>query len=193
MPNNLDKGDEKADYKILKEIEGLTKDRFLPIVGRAKGMVLAKAVRDTKPRIAIEIGTLIGYSAILIARELMPEAKLVTIEIHSDEAIQARENLRRAGLLSKVEVMVGDAMKLLVDLKGPFEFAFLDANKSEYLGYLRLLEGKMTPGAVVVADNAGIFADSMVDYLEYVRSSERWKSRFIRVGRDGMEISVKLW
>jgi len=77
-------------------------------------------------------------------------------------------------------------------LKGPFDLVFIDADKSEYLDYLRLVEDKLHKGSVVVADNAGIFADQMQDYLDYVRSSQRYKSKFVRIGRDGLEISVKL-
>jgi predicted O-methyltransferase YrrM len=58
--------------------------------------------------------------------------------------------------------------------------------------YLRLVENKLHKGAVVVADNAGIFAGQMRDYLSYVRTSGKYRSRYVPVGEDGLEISVKL-
>ena len=69
---------------------------------------------------------------------------------------------------------------------------FIDADKKEYLKYLRLIEGKLHKGSVVVADNAGIFADQMEDYLDYVRSSGNYESKLVSVGEDGLELSVKL-
>ncbi len=81
---------------------------------------------------------------------------------------------------------------MIPTLKGPFDFAFIDAEKSEYLRYLKLAEDKLCKGAVVFADNAGVFADQMGDYLDYVRNSGLYQSRYIQVGGDGVEISVKL-
>ena len=75
---------------------------------------------------------------------------------------------------------------------GQFDFAFIDAEKSEYFQYLTLAEDKLRKGAVIFADNALIFADQMSDYLDYVRNSGKYQSHFIQVGEDGVEISVKL-
>jgi caffeoyl-CoA O-methyltransferase len=178
--------------KILCQIEKLSEKHFLPIVGPAKGEVLAGEVRKAMPERVIEVGTLIGYSAILIGRELDANAEIVSMEVHADEAELAKQNIKKAGLPMKVSVLVGDAKEVIPTLLGMFDFAFIDAEKDEYYEYLRLLEDKLCVGAVVVADNAGIFADQVRDYLDYVRGSGRFRSRFVRVGRDGLEISVKL-
>lgn len=77
-------------------------------------------------------------------------------------------------------------------MKDCFDAVFIDAEKTEYYMYLQLMEDKLHRGAVVVADNAGIFANQMKDFLDYVRYSGKYKSQFIRVGEDGLEISVKL-
>jgi len=87
-----------------------------------------------------------------------------------------------AGIKPKVEVLVGDALKLIGELEGEFDMVFLDANKREYLEYLKLVEDKLHKGSVVVVDNAGSFADLMKDYLDYVRKSGKYDSRFIPVG-----------
>jgi predicted O-methyltransferase YrrM len=81
---------------------------------------------------------------------------------------------------------------MIPTLTGQLDFAFIDAEKSEYLQYLKLIEEKLCKVAVVFADNAGIFADQMGDYLDYVRNSGRYRSRYIQVGEDGIEISIKL-
>jgi predicted O-methyltransferase YrrM len=181
----------RAD-KVLKEIESMTARRFLPIVGPEKGQVLMKVIKETKPKRVLEVGTLIGYSAILMARELESDARLITIEIHEKEAETARENIKRAGVRPTIDVIVGDAIKVLPTLAGKFDMVFIDAEKTEYLDYLRLVEASLHRGSVVVADNAGIFAEQMKDYLEYVRSSGKYRSEYISFGEDGVEVSVKL-
>ncbi|MBN1358620.1 O-methyltransferase [Candidatus Bathyarchaeota archaeon] len=176
---------------VLREIEKRATREFLPIVGAEKGQVLAETIRKAKPKRVLEVGTLIGYSAILMGKELDNDAQMITIEIHADEAETAAENLRRAGVQAKVEVITGDAVHVIPELTACFDFVFIDAEKTEYLCYLRLAEDKLFKGAVVVADNAGIFAHQMKDYLDYVRDSGKYDSRYVSVGVDGLEISVK--
>jgi predicted O-methyltransferase YrrM len=177
---------------ILREIEERSHNEFLPIVGPEKGLMLAEEVRKAKPKRVLEAGTLIGYSAILMGNELDETAQIITIEIHADEVEAAEENIRRAMIPPKVEVITGDAIQVIPQLKGFFDFVFIDAEKSEYLDYLRLVEDKLRKGTVIVADNAGIFAKQMTAYLEYVRTSEKYRSRYVPVGVDGLEITVKL-
>jgi caffeoyl-CoA O-methyltransferase len=178
--------------QVLREIERMTRRKFLPIVGPRKGRILAEVVREIKPKRVLEIGTLIGYSAVLIAKELEGKAHLITIEIDSDEAETARENIKKAKVRPTIDVIVGDAIDVIPTLTGKFDMVFVDADKTEYLAYLRLAEDKLHKGSVVVADNAGIFADEMKDYLDHVRFSGKYSSKYIAVGHDGLEVSVKL-
>lgn len=177
--------------KVLEEIERRAESQFLPIVGSERGKVLVDTIRRTKPKRVLEVGTLIGYSAILMGRELGKDACIITIEIHKDEAKQAKENIRKAKILPKVEVMIGDALKIIPELKDTFDFVFIDAEKTEYMDYLRLVEDKVHKGSVIVADNAGIFASRMIDFLRYVSTSEKCRSRYVPVGADGLEITVR--
>jgi len=178
--------------EVLKEIEALTKKEFRPIMDPRKGKFLVEAIREAKPKHVLEVGTLIGYSAILMGKELGSDAHLVSIEIHAHEAKAAEENIRRAGIPPKVEVIVGDAKEILPRLKESYDFVFLDAEKRENLVYLRFIEDRLHRGSVLVADNAGVSADRMKDYLDYVRSSGKYKSRYIAVAEDGLEVSVKV-
>ncbi len=178
--------------EILRLIERASEKNFLPIIGPLKGKLLAEEVRKAKPRHVLEVGTLIGYSAILMGKELDAKSEIVTIEIHGDEAELAGKNIVRANIPPKIKIVTGDALQVIPTLKGPFDFAFIDAEKSEYFQYLKLAEDKLQKGTVVFADNAGVFADQMADYLDYVRNSGKYKSRFIPVSGDGVEISVKL-
>jgi predicted O-methyltransferase YrrM len=178
--------------KVLKEIESMSERKFLPIVGPDKGRVLVRVIHEIKPKRVLEVGTLVGYSAILMAKELESDAHLITIEIHADEAEMARENIKKAEVSHSIDVLVGDAVEVIPKLAGKFDMVFIDAEKTEYLRYLQLVQRKLHRGSVVVADNAGIFADQMKDYLNYVRSSGKYRSEYVPFGEDGVEVSVKL-
>lgn len=178
--------------KILKEIEKKTKEEFLPILGLGKGQILVKVIREINPKSVLEVGTLIGYSAILMEKELGSDAHLITVEIQANNARRAEENIERAEIPPIVEVLVGDAIKVLPRLEDRFDLVLIDADKRKYLDYLRLVEDKLPKESIIVADNAGIFANQMRDYLDYVRSSGKYRSRYVPVAEDGLEISVKL-
>jgi predicted O-methyltransferase YrrM len=178
--------------EVLRLIEQASEKNFLPIIGPHKGKILAEEIRKAKPQHLLEVGTLIGYSAILMGKELDDKAEIVTIEIHRDEAELAGKNIVRANIPPKVKIITGDALQVIPTLMEQFDFAFIDAEKSEYFQYLKLAEAKLRKGAVVFADNAGIFADQMKDYLDYVRHSGKYQSRYIQVGEDGVEISIRL-
>ena len=183
---NLRKADE-----ILKKIEAMNEKQFLPIVGPTRGQVLVKQIHNIRPKRILEVGTLIGYSTILMAKELDSNAHITTIEIGAEEANLARENIRKAEVRPKIDVIVGDAIKVLPELTGKFDMVFIDAAKDEYLEYLRLIEKKLHKGSVIVADNV-CPRGKMKDYLDYVRSSGKYASEYLSFGNGGVEVSVKL-
>ncbi|MGD0029467.1 MAG: O-methyltransferase [Candidatus Bathyarchaeia archaeon] len=180
----------RADM-VLKEIEAITEKEFLPIIGPDRGQVLIKVIRRTRPKRILEIGTFVGYSTIMMAKELDANSCLTTIEIHADRAKLARENIRKANVRPKVDVIVGDAVKVIPKLTEKFDMVFIDAAKEEYFDYLKLVEKKLHKGSVIVADNVGFFADQTKEYLDYVRSSGKYKSEYTPFGKDGVEVSVK--
>ena len=173
--------------RVLREIERQARMSFLPILGPVKGRVLVDLVRERKPKRVLEIGTLVGYSAILMGKELESGAELITLEIDPNAAERAKENIQRAGLAATITVLVGDARELLPSLPGTFDLVFIDAEKEQYLEYLKLLESKLHPGSVVVADNA----THAPEYLAYVRGSGKYISRFIPGSGGGMEVSIR--
>lgn len=179
---------------VLKEIENIAKKQFLPIIGSHKAEVLTKLLKKYKPKRCLEIGTLVGYSAIVIAKELPKDGNLVCIEIDRKLAQIAEENISKAGLYEKIEVKIGDAKKLIPKLNGKFDFVFIDALKEEYLDYLKLVEKKLKKGSVIVADNVKIFEKYMENYLDYVKNSGKYKSMYIDVpaAGDGLEVSIKI-
>jgi predicted O-methyltransferase YrrM len=186
---------------LLRELEQMAKREHLPSIGPIKGKIISGIIKGHKPRNILEIGTLHGYSAILMADLLFDDGKLITIEIDKNLADIARKNIAKAGLSHKIEVISGNALEVIPTLTGyKFDLIFLDAAKSEYLQYLRLLEEKhlMKKDSVVVADNVILYENEMKDYLEYVRSSHRYNSQttettleFNKNVKDALEISLR--
>ena len=178
--------------KVLETIQRAQNQTFLPIIGKDKGQVLVRIVECENPQRILEIGTLVGYSAILMAKHLPEGAKIVSIEVDKKAADAARKNISEAQLEEKIELIVGDARREIKKLKEKFDVLFLDAAKEQYLEYLKLAEPKLKEGAIVVADNVKIFRDDMEDFLEYVRESGRFRSETIDFGQDAVEVSIKL-
>ncbi len=178
---------------VLREIEDLSRDRFLPIIGPVKGKYLADTVTKYRVQKVLEIGTLVGYSAILMARNLPDSGKVFTIEINPQSARSAEENILKAGMADKIKIHIGNALNLIPEIREKFDMVFIDAAKSEYFDYLKLSESKLKKNGVVFADNVKVFGDQMQDFLNYIRSSEKYRSHFVDVGFDGVEISQKLF
>lgn len=177
---------------VLAEIEKLSHTTFLPIIGRAKGKYLVEALKRFRVKKVLEVGTLVGFSSILIAKNLPEGGRVITLEINPQSVQTARDNIERAGLTDMIEVREGDALLLIPQVNGVFDMVFLDATKSEYRQYLDLAEGKLRKGGVVFADNVKMAAREMRDFLSYVRDSGKYTSEYIDVGFDGVEISEKL-
>ena len=164
----------------------------IPNVGRAKGRVIRRLIDRHRPTRAVEIGSLLGYSAILIAGSLPAGGRLICIEANDYLAKFVKANVAEAGLASRVKVVVGDALRAIPLLPGRFDLVFIDARKEDYLDYLRQLEARLTADALVIADNTGVFRKDVAPYLEYVRDpAGPWDSREYDFGDDCMEVSVR--
>lgn len=175
---------------VLESIEDLSKRQSgLPILGARKGRLLAELVRRHKPRHILEVGTLIGYSAILMAEELDAGARITCVEISADNAAKARRNFERAGVADRIEIMVGPGRTVIPTLTGPFDFMFIDAAKEEYLDYLKAAEPKLAKNAVVVADNVGMFRKEVTPYLDHVKKGGGYTSETRDFGSDAVEVS----
>lgn len=122
------------------------------------GRLLKILVSMTPGKLAIELGTLAGYSAIWIARGMADDGKLITVEHNEHHADFAQQEFERAGVSHKVEIVRGAALDVLEDIAGrvgedSVDFAFVDARKTEYVAYFQLLKPLMRPGSLYVADN----------------------------------------
>jgi predicted O-methyltransferase YrrM len=159
-------------------------------------MTLRILVQSSRAKRGVEVGTFTGYGAIQmgIAFE-RTGGELITVEIDSDAARKAKENVAAVGLEKVVKVVEGDALKVLPELEGEFDFVFIDAHKPDYLKYFKALEPKLKPGAVVVADNVIKSATAMRDYIELMETSPDWESVTVRASEekgDGMMISYRV-
>ena len=163
----------------------------IPNVGREKGRVIRRLLDKHRPRNGVEIGSLLGYSAILITSFMPPKGRLTCLEANPYLAKFVKANVAEAGLARRVKVIEGDALRSIPLLPGRFDFVFIDAVKEDYLDYLRQLEPKLLPGAVIVADNTGVFRRDVQPYLDYVRDATgRYTSREHDFRDDTMEVSV---
>lgn len=206
--------------KVLEDIEKTAKNEFLPSIGPIKGKIVKDIIKERKPEKALEIGTLHGYSAILITINILiqkaekkkmnidlennsSEPILITLDKDREMTQIARSNIENSGLSDKIRLINADALKDIPKLKSKYKFdmVFLDATKSEYLKYLQLIEqyGLLNKRAVVVADNVIMYEDEMKDYLDYVRNSGNYISRttkttleFNKKIKDALEVSINV-
>ena len=203
--------------KVLAEIEETARKEFLPSIGPIKGKIIEDVIKEHKPKRALEIGTLHGYSAILMANIILSgkdgneyfddseydSRKTILVSVEKDQKLAniAKKNIQNSKLSEKIQVINGDALEVIPKLKSKFDLIFLDATKSEYLKYLRLVEkhSLLNKRAVVIADNVLIYENEMKDYLDYVRNSGKYISRttettleFTRNVKDALEVSINV-
>jgi predicted O-methyltransferase YrrM len=122
-------------------------------VTAAQGKQLHLLARAVDARRILEVGTLGGYSAIWLARALPDGGQLITLEVDPHHAEVARANLANAGLADRAEVRVGPALETLPQVEGPFDFAFIDADKANNANYFTHAVRLSRPGTLIVVDN----------------------------------------
>jgi predicted O-methyltransferase YrrM len=167
---------------------GRLKDLWLP-VSRETGALLYMLARSTRARTIIEFGTSFGISTLHLAAALRDNGggRLITSEFEPSKVARAREHLTAGGLIDLVEIREGDALGTLgVDLPETNDLVLLDGAKALYPESLDLVESRLRPGALILADNA----DYSPDYLQRVRSSG---SGYLSVAFAGdVELSMRI-
>jgi caffeoyl-CoA O-methyltransferase len=159
-------------------------------------MTLQILVQSARAKRGIEVGTATGYGALHmgIAFE-RTGGHLDTVDIDPNMVKTARANLEAVGLEKTVTVIEGDALKVLPELKGEYDFVFIDAVKQDYLKYLQALQPRLKAGALIVADNVIQSARQMKDFLDFVQSSPDYDTVIIRSSvekNDGMALIYKV-
>jgi predicted O-methyltransferase YrrM len=146
----------RPPHAVLLEMEQVAQPEGIPILSRDSGRMLALLAAG-RPRV-VEVGTAIGYSTLWMALALPDDGRIATIDPDRERTTRAREFWRRAGVPDQRVVIVNaPALEGFAAgtpaLEGPFDLAFIDALKPEYLDYVEALRGRLAPRALVVADN----------------------------------------
>lgn len=198
---------ETENSEILETIEKEALETFVPIIRKEMQSFMKVLLAIQKPLNILEVGTAVGFSALLMSEYAPQECKITTIEKYEKRIPIAKENFRRAGKEEQITLLEGDALEILKGLEGKYDFIFMDAAKAQYINYmpevLRLLE----KGGVLVSDNVlqdGDIIESrfaverrnrtihsrMREYLYRLKHEEQLLTSIIPLG-DGVAISTK--
>jgi predicted O-methyltransferase YrrM len=157
------------------------------------GRLLYALVRAAHPATVVEFGTSFGISTIHLAAAVRDNGagRVISTELNAAKAAQARANLAEAGLSDWVMILLGDARQTLATVDAPVGFVLLDGWKNLYLPVLQLLEPRLTPGALILADDTVSMAEEMPDYLAYIRDPAHGYLSIPFPESDGLEITCR--
>lgn len=187
---------------LLREMETYAAEHDVPISDPEVGRLLEVVARAVGARRILEIGTAIGYGALLMARAA-PEGRVMTVDRDPEMLARARGYLERAGVADRVELVAGAALDVIESLEGPFDLAYVDAEKSEYRRTLDRLLPRLRVGGTILFDNLlwkGHVAeppddeDAVADHLRafngYLMIHPQLRSQILPLG-DGVGIATK--
>ena len=181
--------DDRAIRAYLDQIHGR---RGMMNVSRGDGEFLHDFIVEHGYRRGLEIGTANGYSAIWMGMALRKTGgKLITVEINSRRAALAQQNFQRVGLHDVIELRRGDALEVIPQLQGPFDFVFIDAWKEDYVKYLQLVYPKVQRGGVILAHNVLSRSRGIQDFLEAIQSHPHLETHIERRSWAGISVSLK--
>ena len=159
LPENIDQyasDHSQKEPKLLQELFNETWQKALVprmISGHFQGRVLSMISKLISPKTIVEIGTYTGYSALCLAEGLQNGGLLHTID-HNEELYDfQRKYFDRSDFKDQIKQYVGEALDVLVEIKGPFDLVFIDADKANYGNYFKAIIDKMNPGGVILSDN----------------------------------------
>jgi caffeoyl-CoA O-methyltransferase len=172
-----------------------------------EGRILQFLLRTIHAKYVLEIGSLGGYSAIIMAKALPADGKLIAIELNSFNVQFMKKKCIEAGLEKKIEIQNANARKFLKDFKPDFlfDFVFIDSDKENYIHYFDTVTPLLRTGGIVAADNAFAFGEigsqyentsdygvrHLRRYNEYIKNHKGYFSAIIPAG-DGLAVSIKL-
>lgn len=201
--NSLD----TENSRILEEIEKEAHASDVPVIRREMQSLLKVLLMLQKPMRILEVGTAIGFSALLMSEYAPVGCRITTIENYEKRIPIARENFIRAGKEERITLIEGDAAKVLAQLGGEFDFIFMDAAKGQYIHYLPDVMRLLSEGGCLVSDNVmqdGDVIESrfaverrnrtiharMREYLYELKHREDLVTSILPLG-DGVAVSVK--
>jgi predicted O-methyltransferase YrrM len=161
--------------ELLIELEAEAEREDIPITGPVVGELLYILACAAKARRILELGTATGYSAIYLAKACEAfNGRLVSLESDSAMATRAQQNVQRAGIAYFVEIQVKDALEALPQMKGTFDYIFMDIEKQDYIRALPYCERLLVKGGLLVADNVG-FKDAD-PFNRAISGNPAWRS-----------------
>lgn len=194
---------DKFVSKVMKELEFEAETYNIPIIRESERQLLFKTVYENKPKRILEIGTAIGFSALLMATA-NDDAIIDTVEKDTKRFERAKKAIEDANMTERINCISGDADKVISELSANYDFVYLDGPKGQYLNHLKKIEKILSEKAVIVADNVlfkGLVKSveypphryrtivvRLREYLEYVN---REYSTIIYEEGDGMAISFR--
>ena len=198
---------EGPENPVIEQIEQEALDTHVPIIRKETQSFLKVILMMKQPSRILEIGTAIGFSAILMSEYLPEDAQITTIEKYEKRIPIARENFRRAGREGQITLIEGDALEIMGTLSGTYDFIFMDAAKGQYIRYLPDAVRLLSDGGVLMSDNVlqdGDIIESkfavtrrnrtihrrMRDYLYELTHMEELTTSVLPVG-DGVTVSVR--
>ena len=201
--NSLDAG----NTAMLDQIEREATADYVPIIRKEMQSFLKFLLAMKKPACILEVGTAVGFSAILMAEYDPVPCQITTIENYEKRIPIARENFKRAGKEAQIALLEGDAAEVLKTLEGPYDFIFMDAAKGQYIHFLPEILRLLAKDGVLVSDNVlqdGDVIESrfavtrrnrtihkrMREYLYTLTHSEELVTAVLPVG-DGITLSTR--
>lgn len=198
---------ETENCKVLEEIEAEAIATDVPIIRKEMQSFLSVLLKMRKPMRILEVGTAVGFSALLMSESVSKECTITTIEKYEKRIPIARENFKRMGREEQITLLEGDALEVMQSLTEPFDFIFMDAAKAQYIYYMPEAIRLLTPGGVLVSDNVlqdGDIIESrfaverrnrtihsrMREYLYALKHEEALTTSIIPLG-DGVALSIK--
>lgn len=186
--------------QVLAELEVWGRENDESTAERSKKMLnlepdtaqlLSVLIQSSQRKRLLEIGTSNGYSTIWLAYAARQTGgKVISVEHNPDKIALADANLRRVGLRAQVELRQGDATQIVAELPGPFDFVFLDADRLTYPALFDLLLPKLSPGALVLADNVHSHPQEIAGYLTVLASHPEFEHVVVGVGK-GLSIAYR--
>lgn len=191
---------------ILKELENYAKTNNVPIVQKETGRFLELMVNIKKPHRILELGTAIGYSAILMKLSGGKDCTIVTVERDNDMVETARNNFKKYGMEDDIEIIEGECLEVLETLKDSYDIIFMDAGKGHYNHFLPHCKRLLNSEGVLIADNVlfrGMVASRellirrkitivkrMKSYLELISNDDEYVTSVIPMG-DGISVTTR--
>ncbi|RKY86551.1 methyltransferase [candidate division KSB1 bacterium] len=187
------KENQDLDEKVKKFLKSMKHRWYDMNIPESDGKVLYDIIIKNGYKKVLEVGTSTGHSTIWIAWALSKTGgKLITIEINEMRYKRALENFKEAGLQDYIDARLADAHKLVPELKGPFDFIFIDADKNWYKNYLKLLLPKLEKNGCFTAHNVlNRYMYGIKDFLDYLKDLPYMETTIVRSSRSGISVSYK--